>query len=644
MLDRSSATFNVNSSTGNGYATLIIFTLILATARLFLVNVKKLFIITFFLLSLLSATGQVIFRTIVTSRPVIVGEPFQVQYVMEEVDKTDEFFPPVFEGLQRVSGPYEYAGSHDGNDGPRKLRNVVFTLVANKPGRYVVPAADARIGGVLAKSEKTTIEVITRADATRRGLLTGSAATAGKFFLHPGEDPQQKVRQNIFMKILVDRKTCYVGQPVTATFKLYSRLHSKSDIVKNPGFYGFTVHDMIDVNDRMKEVESVDGKLFDVHTIRKVQLYPLRAGDFVIDAMEVHNRVEFSRSTVDGKIETEITEGVVPGRDEATDPDAMIVENTMESERVSIRVKPMPEERQPADFTGAVGAFRVKASTNKQEYARNEEGDFFLTISGKGNFSQLAAPSIQWPAGIDAFDPEIRDTFTVEHTPLQGERIFRYKFITKKPGDQVLPAVVFSFFDPDSNRYRTVTSSEIKLSVNTRQAAVEKAGAADPAMAADPRERIPRWILPSALAAILVIVAWRRFLYRPARTRESTTPVITETRPDVFAGLAEDLRPATILSEGEDVVFFSALRKGTWHFLSNNFQITGSNMNKRNLASVLTARGIDNNTVTELISILDRCEAGTYTGAESDIDKSALLEETRTVLKKIAGKIHSEYL
>ena len=39
--------------------------------------------------------------------------------------------------------------------------------------------------------------------------------------------------------------------------------------------------------------------------VRKVQLYPLRHGIFNIDAMEVQNKVEFSKSAVSKKTERE---------------------------------------------------------------------------------------------------------------------------------------------------------------------------------------------------------------------------------------------------------------------------------------------------------------------------------------------------
>ena len=44
--------------------------------------------------------------------------------------------------------------------------------------------------------------------------------------------------------------------------------------------------------------------------VRKVQLYPLQPGIFNIDAMEVQNKVEFSKSAVSKKTEQEIVEGV----------------------------------------------------------------------------------------------------------------------------------------------------------------------------------------------------------------------------------------------------------------------------------------------------------------------------------------------
>jgi hypothetical protein len=46
------------------------------------------------------------------------------------------------------------------------------------------------------------------------------------------------------------------------------------------------------------ETKKLNGQVYDVHTVKKVQLYPLYAGKFEIDPMEVKSKVSFSRSAV----------------------------------------------------------------------------------------------------------------------------------------------------------------------------------------------------------------------------------------------------------------------------------------------------------------------------------------------------------
>jgi hypothetical protein len=141
---------------------------------------------------------------------------------------------------------------------------------------------------------------------------------------------------------LVNRTSCFVGEPVLATFKLYSRLSSKSDIVKNPGFYGFTVL-MLLIWQIINPHRTNKWKWFDVHTVRQVQLYPLRAGVFSIDPMEVQNEVAFTKSSVNSKPEQEISEGAPFENAKGEN----MYENTISTQAVMITVKPLPEHNKP---------------------------------------------------------------------------------------------------------------------------------------------------------------------------------------------------------------------------------------------------------------------------------------------------------
>ena len=268
------------------------------------------------------------------------------------------------------------------------MKNIVYTLVAIRPGKFIIPGASARVGDKLIKSESVWLEVISKTDAARKGKIDTRESNAD-YFLGPDEDPYAKMQRNLFMKVLVDKRVCFVGEPVTATFKLYSRLESKSDIVKNPGFYGFTVQDMISLADRLTTTETINGKKFDVHVVRKVQLYPLQHGIFSIDAMEVRNKVEFSKSAVSKKTEQEIAEGVFPDNEIADRLNTVVYENNMSTEPVAITVKPTPPKNKPAEYNGATGNFKITALLQKNLVAKNEEGRSGCYHQRKGKFHAI---------------------------------------------------------------------------------------------------------------------------------------------------------------------------------------------------------------------------------------------------------------
>ena len=69
------------------------------------------------------------------------------------------------------------------------------------------------------------VEVITEEEEDRRNMQDRMReSNNAAYYLAPGENPQKKIRDNLFLKVLVDKKNVFVGEPVTATFKLYSRL------------------------------------------------------------------------------------------------------------------------------------------------------------------------------------------------------------------------------------------------------------------------------------------------------------------------------------------------------------------------------------------------------------------------------------
>lgn len=581
-----------------------------------------------FLLLLIKVQAQLSFKTIVPQEPLVAGESFQVQYIIEDGDQTMQVKPPVFNHFRFVAGPHLYMGSVATVNGTKPLRNAVYTLEAVRPGRFVVPGATIIINGKTIRSNDALVQVISKDEAARRSDKENRNRPSD-YFLRPGENAYEKIRQNLFVKVMVDKKACYVGEPVLATFKLYSRLESKSDIVKNPGFYGFTVYDMVSLSDKEKVTENINGKLFDVHTIRKVQLYPLQEGMFTIDAMEVKNSVEFSKSAVNRKTEQEIVEGVLGNNGNETPVEGTeVFETAISTAPVTINVKPVPVKNQPADFNGATGRFTIAAALVKDRLSKNEEGILAITVSGKGNFIQLSAPSVQWPAGTESFEPSLKDELDKTTHPLSGSRTFLYPFVCTTPGKYQIPRVSFSFFDIDSNNYKTIATKNVEVLVGNEDKKVLVVEEKQPSIS-EKSERAARTGGIVVLLLVVLILA-----YWIVRKKEpETLPVAQEEK--AITSIDSLLEPAEVAIPADDNRFYSVLHGIIWKFAADKFTLFGSGISKQVLASKMQEAGIKDETTENLFQLLGECETGMFTNASLSHDKQSMLSEAKNLLEKI---------
>lgn len=571
--------------------------------------------------------AQVRFKTVVPQQPLVAGESFQVQYILEDTDNASSLKPPVFKNFRYVAGPNLYTGSVPSVHGSKPLRNFVYTLEATRPGRFMIPGTTIIADGQLLQSSDVWVKVITKEEAT---LLFGRemAALSSDYFLRPGEDPYQKIKKNLFLKVWVDKRSCYAGEPVTATFKLYSRLESKSDIVKNPGFYGFTVFDMVNLADKQVATEMLNGKVFDVHTIRKVQLYPLQAGVFTIDPMEVRNKVEFSRSVVNKKTEQVIAEGMLGGsEEEPANKNAEVFESSMSSEAVTINVRPSPEKNKPALFNGATGNFSISAALAKNELRKNEEACLEITISGEGNFLQLTAPAVPWPSGIEAFEPAYKDKLDKTKIPLSGSRTFRYPFVCTLEGDFEIPSIGYAFFDPDSKQYKTITTRPVPFLVKGELVKEVKSGEKKKSISSINRKAS---LIAGGIVAVLFLIVIGFWLFIKKETISVREDKVLVNAPSV----EELLQEAIKLAQHNDPAFYKELHRVVWEKLGTHFGLEGTNLKKTTLFTILAERGFNPEMMAAINQILTECEANLYTTASLESDKEQLLADARKVLEK----------
>ena len=559
--------------------------------------------------------GQSGFRTIVPREPVVVGDAFQVQFIVEDLP-AETLRPPAFTGFRLVSGPAFYKGVVELDGKSMPLTNAVYTLEALKPGRFTIQGATLDLGEKRIRSNAADLWVLSVEEAASR------QENVSEYYLRPGEDAAQKIRENLFVKVQVDRRSCYVGQPVQATFKLYSRLQSRSDIIKNPGFYGFSVYDQVNLADKETTVEKINGKLFDVHTIRKVQLFPLQAGTLYIDKMELRNRVEFSRIAVSKKTEQQIVEGmsVFDEQNEKLTDGSEFFESEMSTAAIPITVMPLPSAGRPQDFQGAVGEFNIEAEIDSTDLAKGGRGLLLLRVRGNGNLMQIDAPRPSWPAGLEVFEPGVSDRIDKNSYPLGGERVFRYPFVVTAGKAVQIPSIGFHYFDPDSGSYRYTHSEPAFVSAPRDKAPGE--------IDSEPGERSsarPFLILGAAvlLGILLAAVYGWRVRKKPLPFPEKADPV------------SESLSRARLHINGSDRDFYPAIQSALWHFFETRVVLKVFSAKRDSLFTHLKQQDVPGELLQELGAVLDTCEATLFTNASLGIDKAVVFHRTESLLAKL---------
>lgn len=572
---------------------------------------NRIFLFIATLITGFAAKAQPVFETIAPERPVVVGESFVVQYLVD-ASQISGFDIPSFYPFRAVEGPTEYPVKNQ----QRGVKNLVYTLTAITSGHFTLPRAVGQYKGRNVYSRAVAVDVLSSADAEQieKLSLTNQKGSA----LKPGQNAESFIKDNVFIKAEINRQQCYVGQPVVATFKLYSALHANALIEKNPAFYGFTALDMINLADSISSTEVIRGKVFNVHVIRKVQLYPIQAGRFRIDPMEILASVD--PATL-GYPEQRIAEGVAP-----QDPgkEKLPYQTRISSPELLVTVNPLPAAGQPETFEGATGSFSIKAVLSAPRLARNEEGQLIITLTGKGNFTQIAAPAIAWPKDVEGFDSSVTDKLDKKLSPVSGSRSFRYSFVSNTPGDYTIPSISFVFFDSDSNRYKTLSTQPLQVTVDNRL----KETAPKLATYSTEGESRSWWliiVILLILASAIGVLIWKNKKPQPSSGKAAVVP---ERKPSgVFLAAARE--------HVHEPGFYQHLQSGIWQFVGDRYQLTGSSMSKSNLLSVLRQRQTSEADQQELLQLLQETETGIYTIASLDHDREVLLSRAEELLRKL---------
>jgi hypothetical protein len=281
----------------------------------------------------------------------------------------------------------------------------------------------------------------------------------------------EEIAKNLFIRASVDKKKVYMGEQVTVTYKLYTRLNiaAQMSISKLPQYQGFWAEELETSNNITFNTELVEGKQFRVGVLKKAALFPNRTGKLEITPFELTVPIQVRRNRNRSNFFDDFF----------NDPFGFskTVEYNATSNKVSIDVIPLPLEDQPDSFKGAVGDYTFNGEIDKTSAKTNEPITLKINISGNGNLKLLDLPEVNIPTGFEKYEPKTTENINRVNI-ISGKKSAEYLMVPRVIGKREIPPVEFSYFNPKKKKYYTVKSDSFVLNVTQgeRLAEVESTG------------------------------------------------------------------------------------------------------------------------------------------------------------------------
>ncbi|MBC8034952.1 MAG: protein BatD, partial [Chitinophagaceae bacterium] len=626
----------------------------------FIINARYNIVLTFLLLLLGGiVTAQVKFNTNISAVNTSLDEYFQIEFIIENAESIEDFAAPAFRNFRILQGPSESSNVSIINGSMTRSQSVSYILMPLTTGKQTIPGAIAVINGKSMRSNAVTVAVSAEArnpGANKLprnvpfipGLPDRREDVSEEYRLLPDEDAKSRIMKNLLVKLDVSKKSCYAGEPIIATYKLYSRLRSESRITRRPSLNGFSVYDMEDPTAQSLSVEKLNGINYNVHIIRRSQLLPLQPGKYVLDPVELENKVEFVRAAELGKGggrgSGSPMERMMDDFFGRSQPGSLEEHNiTLKSEPVTITVNPLPEEKKPEGFDGAVGNFNIKAALKKKIIKAGEVAELEVAITGAGNIPMINPPRITLLPDMEAFEPSVKETVDKKVYPLRGSKVINYTFLIRNEGDYTIPPVRFSYFNPADKTYRTVSSDSLSIHVDKSNKSLNKP--ADTPGLNDGVAARSGWTdavtkeLVLGGAAILLLIGITIYLLSRKRKKKVISPVRsveTAVEPSITAVAPVSLEQAAdALEEGRSQDFYSEVNKALREAVCRKTGLASSELTKFNISFKLREKGVGPEPIQDLEAILKECELALYTPIHEERDMRNTMEKAGQVIAQL---------
>lgn len=590
-------------------------------------NMKKLFcIVAFLLTAIFQMSAQNVIR-VEAPDVVAVNEQFNVTFIIEGEKSPSDFQWSSGDDFQLVWGPQKGSSSSiqiiNGKRSSSHQTTFTYILIPKATGTFQLPAATALLSGDRISSTQASIQVVSDgASSSQSSGKNGGKSSGGGQTSSTGSGEISS--NDLFMRLSLSRTEVVIGEPITATLKIYQRANVVGfENAKFPTFNGFWSQETYVPNNIEFKRESLDDKIYNTAVLRTYVLIPQQSGTITIDPAELVCLVNIrtAPSTSNSLFDSFFQDEYRTIRKRVTTP------------AVKVKVNPLPAG-QPASFGGGVGNFGISARLTTDNLKTHDAASLIITVSGRGNVALLEEPKVNFPPDFEVYDTKTTENTDKSNGGTSGSKSFEYPFIPRSHGDFTIEPVEYSYYDVNAGKYVILRTEPLHVKVakgkggdstpvTTVNSGVERKDVKS--LADDIRfiftgkpglsgsgsffvGSVFFWILLALmiLGATSVYLAFRKVAAMRADVAGTKNRRATKMAQKRLKLAGE------YLDKNLYTAFYEELHKALIGFVSDKLNMDMSEISKDNIASALTEGGVSEEQTKAFTDLLDACEFARY--------------------------------
>ncbi len=587
------------------------------------------------MLGITSSWAQVSF-TVDAPSPVNVGDRFRVEFTVDSEPDRDSFEGPNFEGFDVLAGPSTSVGHSiqiiNGKQSSSYSCTYTYVLLANEEGRFNIGSASINVDGKRYTTKPLPIEV-----------LEGGATPSGT-------TPESQItKDNIMLRWVLSDSEIYKGEAVRASLVLYYNVPLADCEYPEVGPFDNFWSQRLTVHSPRSRT-TYNNRVYDTHKFYDYILIPHSDGSLELPEASATAvaLVELQSSTRD------IFYGGM---------EMYHIPRLIKTEPTVINVKDFPEGA-PASFNGAVGDFTMTYDLpDEDENTVNSSNKISVTISGSGNFKFITAPKFSMPKAFELYDTQIEEDIQNSNNTMSGSVTYSYPYVARVAGEYELDAIEFSYFNPSTGEYNTLSTPPIELSIiNDGSIPMGTTASGDSTPLTfdnkhqilnktiryikedkiDKREKgssllifsSTYWLIMLILIALFIAI----FFIMRQRIRANRNVIMRRMKHADKVAIQRLRVARDYMKRGERHAFYEELLRAMWGYISDKFNIPVSNLTKEAIREELTSRGMSYVDAELFCTIISRADEAQY-APSTDGDMSEVYNDAVDAISKIESVV-----